>query len=62
VGVNVKQGESMNRGNYLDCHTYNFYGLHTNIKFKAIFKINIFNFVIIHVIIYFNGDHHKKFG
>jgi hypothetical protein len=35
--------------------------LHTNIKFKAIFKINIVNFLIIHIVIDFNGDHHNCF-
>jgi hypothetical protein len=46
----------------LDCHTCNFFGLHTNVKFKAIFKINIVNFLIIHVVIDFNGNHHNVFG
>jgi hypothetical protein len=36
--------------------------LHTNVKFRAIFKINIFNLNFFHVVINFNGDHHKKFG
>jgi len=40
--------------------TCNFFGLHTNIKLKAIFKINIVNFLIIHVFIDFDGNHHKK--
>jgi len=39
-----------------------YYGLHTNVKSKAIFKINIFNFLIIHVFIHFNGNHHNCFG
>ncbi len=43
----------------LDCHTCNFSRIHINIKFKGIFKINIVNILIIHVIIDFNGDHHK---
>jgi len=42
--------------------TCNFFGLHTNIKLKAIFKINIVNFLIIHVFIDFDGNHHKKNG
>jgi hypothetical protein len=46
----------------LDCHTCNFSRLHTNVKFKAIFKINIVNFLIIHVVIDFNGNHHNVFG
>jgi hypothetical protein len=28
----------------LDYHTYNLFRLHTNVKFKAILKINIVNF------------------
>jgi hypothetical protein len=47
---------------YLDYHTCNFYGLHTNVKFRAIFKINIVNFLIIHVITDFNGNYHKILG
>ncbi len=50
------------KGGQFDYHTYNFFGVHTNIKFKAIFKINIVNFLIIHVVIDFNGNHHKIFG
>ncbi len=46
----------------LDCHIHNFIGLHTNIKFKAIFKTNIVNFLITHVVIDFNGNHHIFFG
>jgi hypothetical protein len=46
----------------LEWHTYNFSTLHTNIKFKTIFKINIVKFLIIHVVIDFNGNHHKNFG
>jgi hypothetical protein len=46
----------------LDCHTSNFSRIRINIKFKCIFKINIVNFLIIHGIIDFNGDHHKFFG
>jgi exonuclease I len=38
------------------------FGLHTNVKFKVIFKINTVNFLIIHFIIDFNGNHHKCFG
>ncbi len=49
----MKLGESMNRG------TCNFFGLHTNVKFKAIFKINIIKFLIIYVVIDFNGNHHN---
>jgi hypothetical protein len=30
--------------------------------FKTLFKINIFNFLIIHVVIDFNENHYKKFG
>jgi len=37
-----------------------FLRLHTNIKFKAMFKINIVIKKIIHVFIDFNGNHHKK--
>jgi hypothetical protein len=47
---------------HLDCHICKFFGLHTNGKFKAIFKINIVNFLIIHVVINFNGNHYKKLG
>jgi hypothetical protein len=50
----------MNRGDYLDYHTCNFSRLHINVKFKTIFKINIVNFLIIHVVINFNGNHQKK--
>ncbi len=39
-----------------------FCGLHTNIKFKAILKINIFNLFIVNVVIHFNGNHHKFIG
>jgi hypothetical protein len=39
-----------------------FFGLYTNVKFKVIFKINIVNLKIIHVVIDFNGYHHKFFG
>ncbi len=46
----------------LDYHTCIFSGLHTNVKFKAIFKIEIVNFKIIDVVIKFNGNHHKFFG
>jgi hypothetical protein len=46
----------------LDYHTCNFFGLHTNVKFKAIFKINIVNFLIINVVIDFNGKYHNYFG
>ncbi len=43
----------------MDCHTCNNLGLHTYVKFKAISKINVVNFLIIHVVINFNGSHHK---
>jgi len=43
-------------------HTCNFSRLHTNVKFKAIFQINIVNFLIIHVVIDFNGNHHNFLG
>jgi hypothetical protein len=46
----------------LNYHICNFFGLHTNVKFKAIFKINIVNFLIIHVVIDFNGIIIKKNG
>ncbi len=49
-------------GDYLDYHTCNYSRLHTNVKFKTIFKINIIKFLIIHVVIDFNGNHHKKIG
>ncbi len=49
-------------GGSLDCNICNFFGLDTNVKFKAIFKINIVNFLITHVVIDFNGNHHKKIG
>jgi hypothetical protein len=57
----MRLGESMNRGicNY---HTCNYSRLHINVKFKAIFKINIIKFLIIHLIIDINENHHKKFG
>jgi len=42
--------------------TCNVFGLYTNIKFKAIFKINIVNFLIILIVININGNHRKKFG
>ncbi len=45
---------------YLDFHTCNSFGLHANVKFKAIFKINIVNFLITHLVINFNRNHHKK--
>ncbi len=43
----------------LDYHPWKFSKLHTNIKLKAIFKINIVNFLIIHVVVDFNGNHLK---
>jgi hypothetical protein len=49
-------------GDYLDYHNCNYSRLHRNVKFKAIFKINIIKILIIHVFIDFNGNHHKKFG
>ncbi len=49
-------------GDCLDCHTCNYFGLHTNVKFKAIFKINIVKILIIHVVINVNENHHKKIG
>jgi len=49
-------------GDCLDCHTCNYSKLHTNVKFKAIFEINIIKFLIIHVGIDFNGNHCKTFG
>ncbi len=49
-------------GGHLDYHTYNFCGLHRNVKFKAIFKINNIKFLIIHVVIDFNGNHYNFFG
>jgi hypothetical protein len=52
----------MNRGDCLDCHTCNYFGLHTNVKFKAILKINIVKILIIHIVIDFNGNHPKKLG
>jgi len=51
--------EKHDQGDYLDCHTCNNFGLYTNVKFKFIFKINIFNFLIVHVVIKFNGNHHN---
>jgi hypothetical protein len=54
--------ENMNRGDCLDCHTCNNFGLHIDVKFKVIFKINIVIFLIIHVVIDFNESHLKKFG
>ncbi len=45
----------------LDYHTCKLFRLHTNIKFKAILQINIIKFLIIHVFIAFNGNHHKFF-
>jgi len=53
-GITLKEGLPFNGGSLrfcLDCHTCNFFGLHTNVKFKTIFKINIVNFLIIHVVI-----------
>jgi hypothetical protein len=52
----------MNRWTIWICHTCDFSGLHTNVKFKAIFKIKIVKFLIIHVVRDFNGNHHKIFG
>ncbi len=46
----------------LDCCTYNFSRLHTNVKFKAIFKINIVKILIIYIVIDFNGNHCNFFG
>ncbi len=46
----------------MDYHINNYSTLHTNVKFKAIFKISIIKFLIIHVVIDFNGNHHKKVG
>jgi hypothetical protein len=46
----------------LDYHICNFFGLHTTIKFKDIFKIKIVNFFNIHVVIAFKGSHHKLLG
>jgi hypothetical protein len=45
----------------LECHICNFFGLHTNIKFIAIFQISIVIFLIMDVVIDFNGNHHKNF-
>jgi hypothetical protein len=45
----------------LDCQNYNFFELYTNVKFKATFKVNIVNILIIHVVIDFNENHHKYF-
>ncbi len=47
---------------YLDYHTCNFSGLHANVKFKAMFKLILSIFLIIHVVIDFIGNHHKFFG
>jgi hypothetical protein len=58
--LKLQLSESINRGLF-DCHTCNFYGLHRNIKFKTIFKINIVNFLLIHVFININENHHKTF-
>jgi hypothetical protein len=50
------------QGDALDYHTCNCSRLHTNVKFKTMFKINVIKFLIIHVVIKFNGNHHKKIG
>jgi hypothetical protein len=39
-----------------------FFWITYNVKFKAIFKINIVNFLIIHVVIDFNRNHYKNIG
>jgi hypothetical protein len=36
--------------------------LHTNVKFKAIFKTDIVHFLINHVVTKFNETYHKTFG
>ncbi len=46
----------------LNYHTSSYYGLHTNVEYITIFKINIVNLLIIHVFIDFNGNHHNFFG
>jgi hypothetical protein len=51
----------MNRG-IVWIVTFVIFGLHTNVQCKAIFKINIINFLIIYVVIEFDKNHHKKFG
>jgi hypothetical protein len=55
-------GETMNKGDYLDCYTCHYSGLHPNVKFKTIFKINMIKILFIHVFINFNRNHHEKFG
>jgi hypothetical protein len=54
------KGENMNKWIVWIVTFVIFFGLHTNVKFKAIFKIDIVNFLIIHVVISFNGDHKKN--
>jgi hypothetical protein len=45
----------------LDYRICNYFELHAQfVKFKAIFKINTINFVIIHVVIDFNENHCKQ--
>jgi hypothetical protein len=48
------------RSDCLEYYICNYFGLHTNVKFKAIFKINIINVLIIHVVVDFKGNHHKN--
>jgi hypothetical protein len=52
----------MNRGTIWTVTLVIFCRLHSNVKFKAIFKTNIVNFSIIHVVTKFNETHHKTFG
>jgi len=56
-----KKGESMNRLIIWTIKHVIFSRLYTNVKFKTIFNINIVNSLIIHVVIDFNGNHHKIF-
>jgi hypothetical protein len=56
-----KKGESMNRWIVWTITLVKFSRLHTNVKFKIVFNIKIINFLIIHVVIDFNENHHKTF-
>jgi hypothetical protein len=60
--LKTTKGRKHEWGDCLDCHTCTYYQLHRNVKFKALFKINIINFLIIHVVIDFNGNHPENFG
>jgi hypothetical protein len=55
------KGWKHNQKDYLDYHSWRFFELQMNLKYKAIFNINIIQISNIHVTIYFNGNHIKRY-